>query len=108
MADEDGEVVGYAACGASRDPDAGPGTGELRTLFVVPGRWRGGVGAALVAAVLDDLRARGYSEATVWSFADNDRANGFYERIGFERDGAERTEEVWADLLEVRYRRPIG
>ena len=29
----------------------------------------------------------------------------FYESHGFVRDGAERREEVWADLLEVRYRR---
>ena len=58
-----------------------------------------------MAAALDDLRERGYSEATVWSFADNDRANRFYERCGFERDGAERTEEDWAHILEIRYRR---
>jgi GNAT superfamily N-acetyltransferase len=107
MADEGGEVVGYAACGVSRDPAAGPGSGELRTLFVVPRHWSGGVGRALVAAALDDLRERGYSEATVWSFAANDRANAFYEANGFARDGAERTEEVWANILEVRYRRGL-
>ena len=43
----------------------------------------------------------------VWSFAANDRANAFYEAHGFSRDGAERAEEVWADLLEVRLRRPL-
>ena len=54
-----------------------------------------------------DLRARGYSEATVWSFADNERANAFYENAGFTRDGAERTEDVWANIPEVRYRRRL-
>ena len=58
-------------------------------------------------AALDDLRERGYAEATVWSFADNERANAFYERHGFTRDGGERTEEVWAHILEVRYRRSL-
>jgi GNAT superfamily N-acetyltransferase len=107
VADRDGELVGYTACGESRDPDTVPETGEIRTLFVLPGSWRGGVGGALMAAALDELRSRGYAEATVWSFADNERANAFYEAHGFERDGAERTEEAWANIPEVRYRRSL-
>jgi ribosomal protein S18 acetylase RimI-like enzyme len=75
---------------------------------VGPGRWRKGIGRALMAAALDDLRERGYADATVWSFADNARANAFYEASGFVRDGAEVREEVWADLLQVRYRRPLA
>ena len=71
------------------------------------GRWRQGVGRALMAAALESLRERGCSEATVWSFAANDRANAFYERAGFTRDGAEKTEDVWAHLLEVRFRRSL-
>jgi ribosomal protein S18 acetylase RimI-like enzyme len=59
-------------------------------------------------AALADLRERGYAEATVWSFAANERANAFYESHGFERDGAERTEETWAHVLEVRYRRSLA
>jgi GNAT superfamily N-acetyltransferase len=102
-----GELLGFIACGESRDPGAAPRTGEIMTLFVGAGRWRGGVGAALMAAALDDLVARGCDEATVWSFAANDRANAFYEARGFTRDGAERTEEAWAHIPELRYRRPL-
>lgn len=80
----------------------------MRTLFVAAGGWRRGAGSALLAAELDDLRARGYSEATVWSFAGNERANAFYESHGLARDGAERTEEAWAHVPEVRYRRPLA
>jgi hypothetical protein len=43
----------------------------------------------------------------VWSFAANDRANAFYETHGFTRDGTERHEEHWAEILEVRYRRAL-
>jgi RimJ/RimL family protein N-acetyltransferase len=44
----------------------------------------------------------------VWSFAANDRANAFYEALGFERDGAEdSTGEEWADLPGIRYRRTL-
>ena len=107
VADEDGEVTGFTTCGESRDPDAGPDAGEIRTFFVAAGRWRRGVGRALIEAALADLAARGYSEATVWSFAENARANAFYESHGFARDGAERTEESWAHIPEVRYRRAL-
>jgi GNAT superfamily N-acetyltransferase len=95
-------------CGASRDPDARRHVGEIHTLFVAAGRWRGGVGHALMAAALDELRERGCTEATVWSFAANDRANAFYESEGFTRDGGERTEATWAHIPELRYRRALS
>jgi GNAT superfamily N-acetyltransferase len=107
MAEEDGELLGFSACGESRDEDAAPSVGELRSFFVAAGHWREGVGRALMAAALDLLRGRGCAEATVWSFAANERANAFYEKHGFTRDGAERTEAAWADLLELRYRRSL-
>jgi len=108
VADDDGEIVGFTSCGISRDSDAGPELGEVWSFFVAAGRWRGGVGRALMAAALEDLRLRGYAHATVWSFDANERANAFYEAQGFARDGATRTEAVWAHLLEVRYRRALA
>jgi ribosomal protein S18 acetylase RimI-like enzyme len=107
MAEEDGELLGFSACGESRDEDAAPSVGEVRSFFVAAGQWRQGVGRALMAAALESLRERGCAEATVWSLAANERANAFYEKHGFTRDGAERTEAAWADLLEVRYRRSL-
>jgi GNAT superfamily N-acetyltransferase len=107
LAEEDGELLGMTICGDSRDTDASDHVGEVRMMFAAAGAWGRGVGSALMAAALDDLRERGYSEATVWSFADNERANRFYESRGFERDGAEKREDAWADLIEVRYRRSL-
>lgn len=43
----------------------------------------------------------------MWSFAANEGANAFYESAGFTRDGAEKTEETWAHVPEVRYRRSL-
>ena len=96
-------ALGYTAFGSSRDEDAPPDVGEVRTFFVLPSAWRRGVGP-----VAHGARARGSgrssaSQSTVWSFADNARANAFYEHHGFERDGSERREDAWADILEVRY-----
>jgi len=108
LAEDGGELVGFTGCGVSRDGDAGPEVGEIWSFFVAADRWRAGVGRALMAAALDDLRLRGHAEATVWSFDLNERANAFYEAQGFARDGATRTEEVWAHLLEVRYRRALA
>jgi ribosomal protein S18 acetylase RimI-like enzyme len=107
VAEDDLGVAGVVRCGVSRDADAAESVGEIHTLFVATGRWRGGIGHALMAAALEDLSERGNSEATVWSFAANDRANAFYESEGFKRDGAERTEETWAQIPEVRYRRAL-
>jgi ribosomal protein S18 acetylase RimI-like enzyme len=105
---DEGELAGFIACGRTRDPDPEPGVGEIQSFFVAPGSWRRGLGRALLGAALDDLRERGYSQATLWSFASNARANAFYEIHGFELDGAERTEEVWANVREVRYRRSLA
>jgi len=104
---DDGELAGFSTCGISRDRDVGREIGEIWSFFVAVSRWRAGIGRALMAAVLDDLRERGYAEASVWSFAANDRANEFYEAQGFTRDGAERREDVWANELEVRLRRAL-
>jgi L-amino acid N-acyltransferase YncA len=103
VADDAGEALGHTTFGKSRDEDVAAGVGEIRTLFVRPAAWRRGVGSALMRAALDSLRELGYTDATVWSFAANARANAFYEHHGFRRDGAEKREEVWADLLQVRY-----
>ena len=105
--EDDGELLGYAAFGANRDPDAEPGVGEIRTFFVIPASWRRGVGSELLRAALKALREMGYESASLWSFAANDRANAFYERAGFERDGSARTEEVWGHVPEVRYLRSL-
>ncbi|MFN2616271.1 MAG: N-acetyltransferase family protein [Thermoleophilaceae bacterium] len=104
----DGESpVGWVSLGAGRDSDSAAGTGELRALFVHPEHWGRGAGGALVHHVLDALSRMGYGEVTVWSFAANERANRLYEGTGFERDGAERREPLFAGALEVRYRRPL-
>jgi GNAT superfamily N-acetyltransferase len=100
-------LLGYTAYGANRDPDAKAEVGEVRTFFVHPSAWRRGVGTAMMERALADLAEMGFSEATVWSFADNARANGFYEHHGFGRDGSERREDAWAEILEVRYRRAL-
>jgi ribosomal protein S18 acetylase RimI-like enzyme len=103
----DGHLAGWISFGRNRDPDAPPGTGEVRGLNVHPDDWRSGVGRALVERSFELLAEEGYDEVTVWSFDGNDRANAFYESFGFRRDGAGQRREFSAGALEVRYRRPL-
>jgi ribosomal protein S18 acetylase RimI-like enzyme len=107
VAVEGAELAGFIACGTNRDPDPERGVGEVQSLFVGPAGWRRGTGRALMAAALADLDTRGYEQATVWSFDANARANAFYEAHAFTRDGATRTEDAWAHIPEVRYRRDL-
>jgi GNAT superfamily N-acetyltransferase len=107
IAEEHGELVAFSTSGECRDPDAPADVGEIRSLFVAAGRWRRGVGSALLAAALESLRDQGYTQASLWSFDANERANAFYEANGFTRDGATKTETAWAHIPEVRYRRSL-
>jgi ribosomal protein S18 acetylase RimI-like enzyme len=104
---EDGGLAGWISFGANRDADAPPGTGEVRGLNVHPDHWRSGVGRALVESAFEQLSEEGYDEVTLWSFDENERANAFYEKLGFRRDGAGQRREFSEGALEVRYRRPL-
>ena len=107
VAEVDGRIAGFCTHGPSRDADAGPAIGEIRALFVHPERWRTGVGAGLLTNALDDLRAEGRDEATLWSFDENEVANAFYEKLGFRRDGARERREALGGATVVRYRRGL-
>ncbi|MGE5635775.1 MAG: N-acetyltransferase family protein [Nocardioidaceae bacterium] len=107
VAELDGAPVGFCAFGPSRDAD-GAGVGEIHALFVDPPSWRRKAGTALVARALHELRTRGFDEVTLWSFAQGARANAFYERCGFSRDGGEQSVPELGHAPEVRLRRSLA
>jgi GNAT superfamily N-acetyltransferase len=102
----DGEVVGEVAAGASRDPDAPPGTGEVVALYVDPDHQGGGIGRALLARAVEELRAAGYVRATLWTLATSEQSTAFYARNGWRRDGAAK-DERGLGAPEVRYAREL-
>jgi ribosomal protein S18 acetylase RimI-like enzyme len=106
----DSRVVGWSAFGASRDPDAQPQTGELEAIYLLPEYWMTGTGWALWLASRRRLIERGFSTATLWSLADNIRANRFYAAAGFTRDPMSETEISYGGkaLKKVRYRTTFG
>jgi GNAT superfamily N-acetyltransferase len=105
VADMGGRVVGFTDTGPSRDADAAPNTAELSTLYLDPHVVGTGVGRALLADAIGDLRQRGYRAALLWVLESNVRARRFYEIAGWRGDGMTKTERRSSvDLRELRYR----
>lgn len=101
----DGQIVGFACVGPSRDDDTDRATGELWGLYLDPAHWGAGHGHTLHTEALDVARASGAAVATLWVLTTNQRARHFYERHGWVADGTVKT--VWRGdvrLDETRYR----
>jgi GNAT superfamily N-acetyltransferase len=104
VAEQAGQIVGFAVTQPSRDDDAPPLTGEVRAIYLAQEAAGKGIGRALFAHAVADLRERGYQQATLWVLESNSRARRFYEAAGWRPDGASKTEErLGARLREIRY-----
>jgi GNAT superfamily N-acetyltransferase len=107
LAEQEGNLLGFATVGPSRDADA-PGRGELYALYVDPASWRGGTGRLLLAESRRRLRDAGYDEAILWVLRGNESAERFYLADGWHRDGGERTEQPYGVVSRVsRFRRSL-
>jgi RimJ/RimL family protein N-acetyltransferase len=104
VAEEGGQVIGFASLGPSRDEDAERSTYEIYTIYLEPHAWGHGVARELMRTVLGAVP--GGSAVTLWVLAANERARHFYRRNGFVDDGIERLEEIGTGQhRQVRYRR---
>jgi len=97
VAEDEEQIVGVAEVGPSDEARVG----EIYRLFVAPDRWGEGVGQALMARALQQLRASGFSEALLWVHADNRRARRFYEAGGWRLDGAEKNQEPFGRPVKM-------
>jgi len=105
LAEAEGELVGFAATGPSRDAGAGTSTGELGALYLRQDAVGTGVAAKLLQRSEEDLLERGFRPLTAWAFEKNTRAAYFYEKHGWLKDGGRRTETYGGvTLREVRFR----
>ena len=93
LAELDGEVVGIAIAGPSRDDDA-PAPRELMATYVRKAHQGTGIADDLLAAAIDG------GPTSLWVYRDNARASAFYVNHGFIPDGDERTDSV--GILEIR------
>ena len=89
--DFDETIGGYASYGRNRVPSM-PYGAEIFELYIAPEFQGLGFGRRLFEAARRDLGEHGYSSVIVWALADNERAIGFYKRLGgtFVREAQER------------------
>ena len=101
VAERAGRIVGFIGIGPSRDPvDAQ--LGEIDTIAVDPRHWRAGIGKALMSLAVRHLAADGYREAILWTVEGYTRGIGFYQAMGWRRDGGVRD-----GGRQVRFRREL-
>lgn len=93
VAEDDGELVGFASAGGGRD---GSGQLELMALYVRARVYGTGVGHALLRAAIGDR------SAYLWVLVGNERAITFYERQGFRPDGREQPCDEGVELRMLR------
>jgi RimJ/RimL family protein N-acetyltransferase len=105
LEDDTGVVTGFVHLRPSEDDDAGDDVGEVAALYLRAAAWGRGGGRALLASALAEFGRAGLTTATLWVLGTNDRARRFYERCGWEPDGAEKVHD-WVSFVadDVRYR----
>jgi GNAT superfamily N-acetyltransferase len=109
VAEANGSVVGWLFVGPYRADEGeqvpGSSCGEVGAIYALPEVWGLGVGRALMAYGLGELRRLGLHPVLLWVLVANDRARRFYEKAGFSCDGTIVDFEIaGATLPEVRYR----
>ena len=72
---------------------------EIVAIHSLPESWGSGLGCAMLEEL---LRRTGSRPVFLWAFKENQRARRFYEKYGFQWDGAQRISE-FDGALEVRY-----
>lgn len=107
VAPDQGPIVGFCACGPSRDDDVDRATTwEILALHVSPDLKGTGIGRRLFDEALRTGQSRSASLLTLWVVRTNLGARRFYERRGMSPDGATKVHTLapGAELDEVRYR----
>jgi GNAT superfamily N-acetyltransferase len=112
VAEDAGDVVGFASGGRERAGETGY-AGELYAIYLLESAQRRGLGRELFRAVVEGLRGMELADLIVWVLRDNQPARQFYERLGggYVRSqpitiGPSTLEEVsygWRRLDDVRY-----
>lgn len=103
-----GEIVGYAGLAAAG------GQADVQTIGVRADHRKGGIGAVLLTALLEEAVRRGSESVFLEVRADNDAAHRLYERFGFERVGIRKRYYQPSDVdaivmcRKLRDRPPMG
>jgi len=92
----DGEkAVAVFRIGSDKDD---PLRGHLFSLYVDPDSAGRGFGKSALKEAIERNRDRGFTQMTLWVFANNDIANSLYSKSGFAPTGNSRTTPEWGAL----------
>lgn len=107
VATHEDRVVAIGAAGPALEPSHDR-TGQLYVLYTDPDHWGHGHGGAVLREVHRRLAADGHQGAQLWVAAANQDSIGFYEHLGWSRDGATQREELHGTTFdEVRMVRDL-
>jgi ribosomal protein S18 acetylase RimI-like enzyme len=100
-------ICGFVTTGLTRDDDL-PDVGELFALHVDPEHWGHGTGRALLQHARTHLIGHGFTQAVLWVFVGNDRAQSIYQADGWMPEGLVREERFAGEpVSEERLRRAL-
>ncbi len=99
VAKDGDKVIGFIAYNAYRD-DSLTETGEIFGLYVLQDYQGQKVGYQLMNAAIEQLAQ--YKAVALWVLKGNDKAIRFYEKYGFQYDGAEAEILLGTPAVEVR------
>jgi GNAT superfamily N-acetyltransferase len=112
VVEDEGELVGFASFRPAHDeavPGAPgpllPGVAHVGAVFVAPSHWRRGIAARLLALAEEEMRARGYTRAVLWT-PDGAPAEKLYAALGWARDGR-RAWHDWVGAVVVGYAKDL-
>ncbi|MCU4178011.1 GNAT family N-acetyltransferase [Bosea sp. BH3] len=105
VAEDDGAIVGFAACGRQREAGlAAQGyAAEIGSIYVLQRCQRRQLGTRLMHAAFGALAEAGFEGASLWVLRDNAPARHFYERLGGNLIGQKADQRGSVVLPEVAY-----
>ena len=117
VAERDGKIEAFCTLEMpSREADEPEDVAGIPALYAHPDAFGRGAGPALMDTAIEAMCERGYRESILWMLEGNRRAEGFYLRRGWTRDGGARRAEYPGFThvaegerpLEIRFRRSLA
>ena len=104
---EDGKYIGTSSICAARDEKM-VGWGEIISIYLLPEYFGKGYAEPLFKCAINALGEKGHTNIYLWVLKGNIRAQKFYEKHGFQKNGDTSLVEIAGEELEdIRYIKSI-
>jgi len=100
---DSGKYIGTSSICAARDFEM-TGWGEIISIYLLPEYFAKGYAEPLFNCAVNNLLEKGYKNIYLWVLEGNIRAQRFYEKQGFNKNGDKLPIEIAGEyLIELRY-----